>query len=132
MTPGTITEVSRMAIELTTNRETTKDVRVTGLESTQAAVPEFFSATRTRCMMIITPKATNIPPKMPYIKMGSGISPPSWAILVDANIGIKIIKLMIENHIARCFHHLEDLNQAEYSPCNKLPKPRFQPFSLTS
>src|SRR5512135_3278792 len=112
MTPGTITEVSRMATELTTSRETTKDVRVTGLESTQAAVPEFFSAIKTRCMMIITPKATNIPPKMPYIKMGPGISPPSCAILVDDNIRINIIALMIENHRMMCFHHLEDLNQA--------------------
>src|SRR5512136_262390 len=127
MTPGTITEVSRMAIELTSKRETTKDVRVTGLESTQAAVPEFFSAIRTRCMMIITPKATNIPPKMPYMKRTAGPSFPPLAASADAIIIITIIKLMIETHMMRCFHHLEDLNHAEYSPRNKLPNPRLQP-----
>src|SRR5512134_3084956 len=118
-----------MAIVLTTNRETTKAVRVTGLESTQAAVPERFSPTRTRCMMIITPKATNIPPKRPYMKRTGGPSSPSWAALADAMIIKTIITLMIENHMMRCFHHLEDLNHDEYSPCSRLPNPRLQPFS---
>src|SRR5512133_2482141 len=113
-----------MAIELTTNRETTNAARVTGLESTQAAVPERFSLTRTSCMMIITPKATNVPPNMPYMKRIGGPSSPALAASPEAMIMITIITLMIENHRMMCFHHLEDLNQEEYSPCNKLPNPR--------
>src|SRR5512138_384727 len=104
-----------MAIELTTSREMTNAVRVTGLESTQAAVPERFSLTRTLCMMIITPKATNIPPKMPYMKRTGGPSFPSWAALTLAMSMMTIIPLMIEIHRSSCFHHLDDLNHAEYS-----------------
>jgi hypothetical protein len=73
-----------------------------------------------------------MPPNNPYMKRTGGPSLPFLAASAEAMIIKIIIKLMIENHMRRCFHHLEDLNQDEYSPWSKLPSPRLQPFSFTS
>ncbi len=104
--------------------------RETGLESTQAAVPDSFSPTIASCITMTTPTAANKPVKMLYSM------PPVWAASIEPeapasremlSMVASKIPSIIPTQIKKWVIQVRVPNQAVSSALKKLSRPRCQP-----
>src|SRR4030042_7053323 len=123
---GTITIVASTPRLLATTLESTKTGRVTGLESTHAAVPSLFSPTRASCMMIMTPTAGNRP-----TKTAKRVSNSSAGGESGASATAVINPPTMPPQIRDWTHQVRVLNQRAKPLRSMLLQPRPQPRSLT-